>query len=179
MLKFFNELFSKCTPTSTKVTFVIAVVGFLISVASGILNLLRQRKNFDIIIHSVKAYDTVIFLSAAFVNKSRLPILITRIALQQRDTSLECTAVPVKVASFTDSRNGQVLSHREIFSKQLPIALSSLGGDSGVILFENVRAQLEDSATHATFLVGTNRGKTVKKILALPPEWHLTRTTAQ
>ena len=178
MLKFFNDMFAADTPLNLKVTFVIALLGFAISLISGGINIFRQRKNFDIIIHSVKAYDTVIFLNVSFVNKSRLPLLITRVALLHGDAVLECTAIPVKVAAFTNRRGDEVLSHREVFSKALPVALSSLGGDAGIILFENVQEQLENDATRLTFLIGANRGRTVKRTLSLPANWVSRRTVA-
>jgi hypothetical protein len=160
------EFFSDFTTLSEKTTFILALLGFLLSVASLIRTAATQRRKLDLEIYAVKAYSSVIFLRMSFINKSRLPLLITRIALIQDESTIECTAVPRKVASH----NG-----RDEYSKALPIQLHELGGDNGTIVFEHVQAQLEDSATQLTLLIGTNRGRATKMTLALPTEWFLHR----
>jgi len=111
----------------------------------------------------------------SFVNKSRLPILITRISLDYMGKIIDCEAISTKTAEYTNSQGLEVISRREEYSKAFPIALTSLGGDYGIILFENVQEPLEDSTTHLTFLIGTNRGKIIQMKLELPPGWVETR----
>lgn len=153
------------------VTFLIAVAGFAMSMASWVHTFVTQRKKFDVEIVAAKSYADVTYLHLIIQNKSRLPVAITRISLLLNGMWFNCTPIPVMVSATERKRGSEVIKRTEEYSTALPIQLSSLGATNCLVLFEGLPYLPSDDATHLTLSIYTNRGKAVKRSLELPAEW--------
>lgn len=150
------------------ITFWIAVLGFLMSLASWIYTFITTRQNLSLEISQLKTGDNVTFCFMHFVNHSRLPISITRIQIINDNAITDCTTIPCLVCQATRSIGKTITSQKDFYSLQIPIDISTLGATSGYVLFEGAPAVLRSEATTVTFLICTNRGKKVRISLPLP-----------
>ena len=155
----------------SKVTFWIAVAGFIMSFLSWVHTFFTQRKNFDISILQIKSFVSVTYLYLLFSNKSRLPIAITNVQLLFDGKSYNCTPIPKLVSATEKKRGRDVIKRTEEYSKELPIMVPSLGAVNGIVLFEGMTRLPQDNAKHLTLLICTNRGSPVQKTLGLPEGW--------
>lgn len=154
--------------TKDSVTFWIAVAGFAMSLSSWIYNFLTQRRNISFHITECKSKDGITIFFLHIENKSRLPIAVTRISLLVNALCIECEPFPTWISEDKRESKGKVLSYQAHYSMQMPVSLSSLGAVSGYVLFQGGQCTLPNDATHVTFLVGANRGRSTQMTVALP-----------
>lgn len=148
------------------------VLGFVMSLFGLVCTWSRNRKRLHISILDIKSFNDVTFLRMIFENKSRLPIAITRIALILNGKTIDCTPNPTVVyEEVRRDAKKEIIGTDVEKSYSLPVQLSELGAVSGLVLFERLQELPEDSATHLTFLIATNRGKAFQRTLELPVEW--------
>lgn len=153
------------------VTFGIAVAGFLMSLGSWIYTFVTQRKRLSFKIQVFKYKENLAYMYLMIENRSRLPVSITGIFLKQGKNRTSCTQIPKTVLSTTRKTacNTDVVYQ---YSTAIPIQLSSLESVSCIVLFEDIPEVVQSSATHLTFQISTNRGRKVKRKLALPQDWN-------
>ena len=157
--------------TRDNITLMIALIGCLGTIITGISNYFANRQNLDFrILGHLVPTGAAIILYIMFENKSRLPVSITCISVIYNGIPYRCQEVPVKIYETTTRRNRtEILSHHEYFSMSIPISLPGLGGTSGYAYFEAPEEIFQPDTTHLTFRVSTNRGKVTEKILPLGP----------
>lgn len=159
------------------ITFGIAVVSFFMSLASWIKDFITQRKHIECKILEIKSYQDITFFRMIIENRSRLPIAIARMILVVNDKKFDCTLKPTIISEQVRRVRKEVIDRKTEFSQAFPIQLLELGAINGIILFEKMQELPENSATHLTFLISTNRGNPMKMILELPEGWASQRNT--
>ena len=155
--------------TRDNITLLIAIVGCVGTIITGIHSYLSNRQNlsFRVLGHLVPEGRSII-LYMMFENKSHLPVSITSVSVFRNGIFYNCQEIPVKVYETTTRKNRtEILSHHEYFSMQIPIFLPGLGGTSGYVYFEAPQEVFQPDATHLTFRVTTNRNKVLEKPLPL------------
>lgn len=157
--------------TMQNVTFAIAVVGFLMSLASWIKDFISQRQNLAGHILGMKSYADVTYIYLELENRSRLPVAVTSIDLIFNHSIYTCTAIPKLVSSTTKRSKTEIIKYTEELSTPIPIQLQQLGATVALVLFEKVNPLPPDDTTALTLVVHTNRGKPIQMTLELPAEW--------
>lgn len=157
--------------TMQNITFVIAVAGFLMSLATWVKDFVSQRKNLAGRILGIKSYANVTYMDLALENRSRLPIAITHFRLLLGEKIFDCAPLPTLVSAKEQRRGNELVKRTEEYSTALPIQLLSLGATNCLVLFERLPVLPPNDATHLTLLIGTNRGKEVRMTLPLPEGW--------
>ena len=155
--------------TRENITLVIALIGCLGTITTGLNSYLSNRQNltFRVLGHLVPEGRSII-LYMMFENKSHLPISITSISVFGNGILYSCQEIPIKVYETTTRKNRtEILSHHEYFSMQIPISLPSLGGTSGYVYFEAPQEIFQPDTTHLTFRVTTNRNRAIEMRLPL------------
>lgn len=156
------------------VTFVIAIAGFLLSLTSWIKDFITQRVRLDVRISAANANSRRpgIFCYLAITNRSRLPITITNIVLDQESGQTACVAVPKHVIERTRKEGNIVVDRQSERSTAMPVQLQSLGGAMILVLFESLPEAVQTDATSLNLVICTNRGKPRKMTLPLPMGWN-------
>ncbi len=151
------------------ITLGLSVLGCLGSLFSWLYILSKNRKNFDtrIVGHRYGYDNKSLLLFVSFINKSRLAISITDMGIKLNGAIYQCRKIPVIAYQNTISRKDEILAHHEYFSLSFPITLPELSGTSGYILFEFPEFAAEPTPTEVSFLISSNRGRTVEKTLSL------------
>ena len=155
------------------VTFIIAIVGFLLSLTSWIKDFVTQRVRLDVRISAANANSSCpgIFCFLAIANRSRLPILITNIEIAQSGGQTACVPVPKRVLEHTRTIGKEVVERRSEYSTAMPVQLQSLGGAMILVLFESLPEAIPTDATSLNLVICTNRGKPKRMTLPLPKDW--------
>ena len=151
------------------ITLILSILGCIGSLLSWLYIFFQNRKCFDIeIVGHLFGYDQKsLLIFASFTNKSHLPITITNINVKLGDSFYTCAKIPVVAHRERTTCKGEVLSQHEHMSLAFPITLQSLGGVSGYILFEFPESVSQPESTRASFVISTNRGRSVEKKLSL------------
>jgi len=154
-------------------TFIIAVAGFLLSLISWIKDFIAQRVRLDVRISAANANSRHpgIFCFLAVTNRSRLPITITNIVLDQKAGQTACAAVPKHVLERTRQEGDVIVDRQSERSTALPVQLQSLGGAMILVLFESLPEAVPADATSLNLVICTNRGRPRKMTLSLPAGW--------
>ena len=168
MIAFFNDMFSADALLNVKVTFVIAVVAFVLSDTSWVHTAVTQRKSFSIKVYKAFSYEKLVLFIVAIENKSRLPISINEITLHYNDINAPCKRLPKRVYETTRRQNNEIYERKTYYSMEMPININALSSVTGYVLFDHLTQNLPSDAKKAVFAVGTNRGRRVKKTLELP-----------
>lgn len=157
--------------TIERVTFWIAIAGFVLSLTSWIKEILVNRKNLRANILELHAKDSAAFLRLMINNKSRLPISISGINLVTDFQQCPCTTVPKYVTCNIRFIGGKQVSRSEEYSTALPIQISGLGGTNALVLFEGLPREIPCSSKYLTLVIYTNRGNPEEMTLELPEDW--------
>ena len=153
--------------TRENIMIAVSVSAFVMSLMSWVHVWACQRRKLEIKIFEYMPLNQERNFFVSFENRSRLPVLITRIfLLSDSGGRLEC--LPISRPIYEDKRtSGGVVTYAETTKNlQLPIAVSSLGGCSGWITFEDPDKNFPSLSSAANFLVHTNRGRPFR--LSLP-----------
>ncbi len=152
--------------TKDNISFILATIGSL----GTIYTLFAQRQKFSLSIQSYSHKNNSLLMYVSFTNRSRLPISILNVSIIQDNVCYPCVYVPTKVRECTRRSGKEVISHKEDFSIQFPISLSSLAGSSGYLYFDKLPKNYPNDATDLTVQVSTNRGRAKKMKLLVPNE---------
>ena len=146
---------------------IISIASLLISLSTYIYNALSKRKKISLSIleYSHACNESQFFL--AIENCSHLPVSISRIFINVDNTLYECKRIPTTVRTIERSNRGSV-TIEEIKTLPFPIALNSLGGLNGYVVFPKSPKISENQDTLVNFQLYTNRGKI--KSLKVPLE---------
>lgn len=152
------------------ITFGIAVASFLMSLPSWIYTFIAQRKRLSFKIQAFKYKENLAYMYLMIENRSRLPVSITGISLEQGESRTPCAPIPKTVSStiMKTAGNTDVVYH---YSTAMPIQLSALESVSCIVLFEDIPEAVPLSAKLLTFQISTNRGRIAKRKLELPQDW--------
>ena len=155
------------------VTFIIAIVGFLLSLTSWIKDFVTQRVRLDVRITkaNANAASPGIFCFLAIANRSRLPISITNIEVSQPEGRTSCVPVPKQVLEHTRREGNKVVGWHAEYSTAMPVQIQSLGGATVLAQFEHLPEKIPTEAMSLTLVICTNRGKPRKMTLPLPKDW--------
>lgn len=103
----------------------------------------------------------------SFVNKSQLPISITRISLKVENKYYDPSSLPRVIEEYTSRHGKEINAHYVTKSEYTPVNLPALGAHSGYFAFELPQGILSGDEKSLTFRVCTNRGRAVQKTFAL------------
>lgn len=159
-------------------TLIIAIAGFLMSLISWVRDIVTQRVHLDVQITraNVNVKNPGLFCYLSVVNRSRLPIAITSLAISQSGIETYCIPVPKCVLEHTHKIGNTVVERRTEYSTALPIQLQGLGGLTVLAQFEGLPEAIQTDSKSLNLVVYTNRGKPRKMTLPLPEELSDLRT---
>jgi len=149
------------------ITFLIAVLGFLMSLGSWVYTGLMRRKKLRFKVHAWQQTDDVFYIFLQIENFSELPISITRIQAFISGEPKDCTAIPTFVYGYRKLNDTDQIASKEFFSMQMPIELNPLGSVSGFVLFEGLPEAQRTISTPVRLQISTNRGAAMKIELPL------------
>ena len=172
MFEFLAELFKGLDTLDKQVTFVIAVIGFLLSLSSWIHAWTTQRKSLTVTAYEACSFANLVYFVVAIENNSRLPISVNKLTLHYEDIVAPCTMIPKRVLELTRTHGKEIVERKTHYSMDMPVNINALSSATGYILFENLPYDLPTDANKAVLVIGTNRGRKVKKILELPEVRH-------
>lgn len=152
------------------VLFFISCAAFIMSTLTWICTFVYQRKNISFEILECRNNSTQLLIYLAIVNKSRLPVSITSIAIVKDELIIPCVKFPKAVMTEKHTIAGKLIDLKNTYTMTMPISLSPLAGTSGFCYFEFSQAADLTNAKDLTFQVCTNRGKAVQMTLPLPQE---------
>lgn len=153
------------------ITFLIAVLGFLLSIGNLAFSLISHRRSFKLHVYDIKTFQDVLFMNVGIENRSRLSVSIMRVSLVQGKNKHFCTATPTLIYKETTRLGATITSEKETLSTPLPINVPGLGAQSAIILFEGLQDLPKDDATNLTVVIRSNRGCSSKMKLQLPEDW--------
>lgn len=116
--------------TKENITFLIAIIGFLLSLYNFFRELLHNRMNLHIVYknHCVSAHDHCgVTISLSIENKTKIPISISRAFLNIDETSLEFYWIPQLIFRSTHSINKAVYDEVNVHSIALPVHIEGYG----------------------------------------------------
>lgn len=121
------------------ITFLIALVGFMLSLWNFFSDHWRNRCSFSVeyISHYCGIHPngkTVLQLRLNIVNKSSVPISISRMFLNYKRQELEFLFPSVCVWEFTKRRNHEIVKQEEINSQAIPFKIEGHGAVGGYFL---------------------------------------------
>ena len=155
--------------TRENITLAVSVSAFIMSFLSWVHVWVCQRRKLFIRIVEYMPLKSERNFFMSFENRSRLPILVTRIfLLSDCGASVECVPRPKPMIEDSKTSYDKVTYCETIHNLQLPIAISSLGGLSGWITFAGPDKTYPNLSSTANFLVHTNRGRSFR--LSIPHE---------
>lgn len=144
------------------IAIIVSIISLFISAFTLVYNIVVRHKRIkiNIIQHNFKNNTHLFLLSIE--NQSQLPISISRIVLNIGNNKYRCESIS-KMTEETVRRIGnQIIDRKTIYSLSMPIALSSLGGIQGYVIFEDCPQPLETAENTVNFQVCTNRGNPIQ-----------------
>lgn len=168
MLDFFKSLF-----TRENVTFVLAVIGSIGSIISGINAFISSRRKPLLQIAGHKITDRKsLLIYAGIMNRSNQTITISNVGMKLGDLIYPCHQYPLMVLEESSHCGKELLYHHEFYSLSFPVTIPAHGGTSGYIYFEFPEVSIETDSTQATFVIDSNRKKATETTLSLGPQLH-------
>ncbi|MBA8935837.1 hypothetical protein [Clostridium beijerinckii] len=151
--------------TKETITFLIAIIGFLLSLFNTLYLLLSNRKNINLIYkyheECSRLRNKPIYFEFIIENRSRLNISISRMFLNVNETTFEFSSSPEFIYEHTRSNGSCVVDRKVFYSNTLPQTISGLGVLGGFFWvdtsddFEYDRLYKSD----ISISLHTNRGK--------------------
>lgn len=151
IVKFVSKLFTK-----DNITFALALFGS----AGTAWNLFQSRRKLLIKL-SYFGYNKqkcIALANMQFSNKSRLPISITDVRVKVNNIYYACKKHPV-LADSSKHEWSKNVSVKDFYSVQFPLAMLSLGGTGGYLVFDIPQGVDAPLSMPMTFLISTNRGR--------------------
>ena len=145
----------------------ISIISLVGTCISWVYILIQNRKNIEVRILSYDFGSEGVLLYIQFVNRSRLPIAITDLLIQQNKMLFPCSKLPGIALTHTIHKNKDTLYRHDYPQTVMPIALSTLAAYSGYVYFPNHPNNPISAASSLTFLISSNRGGQEKRILSL------------
>ena len=162
--------FDPASPLSSRITFVIAVIGCVLSVLSWAKDILVSRRSFDIHALGVVPAGASTFVFLSFSNRSRLSITITGISCVVGRNLYPCATISRKAFEINRKNGTSVCETQQINTTPFPVFVPGLGGQQMLLHFEALPEALPCAATEWTVRVFSNRGRPVKMKLQLPQD---------
>ena len=157
--------------TKDNITFLIAVIGFALSLWNFFKDLWNHRSKIRLRYKSCAIGKTarrnIMYFELSFENFSRLPISISRIFFKNNNNIFEFEWIPEKITTTTYKTGNTVTDQKSYFSEKIPHSIDGLGLWGGFFFlstpFEFKKSDLLDNKSK--IILYTNRGK---KELNLP-----------
>ncbi|MBK5254211.1 MAG: hypothetical protein JJE03_07130 [Peptostreptococcaceae bacterium] len=147
------------------ITLAIAILSLAGSLSSWMYNLHRQKKSFEVNILSKTFTNKSLILYLAFINKSALPLSITRVTVCFDTLQVDSNNFKNLIhRSKTSSSNTENFN----YSLELPIHLPPLDGISGHLVFQPIETITSSDIKNIKLVIYTNRGKPVTLKKSLP-----------
>lgn len=116
--------------TKENITFLIAVLGFLLSLYNFLRDILQNRMKLHVTYknHLISEHDHMgITISMSIENKVKVPISISRVFLNIDDTSLEFYWIPQFVFQATQKCRDEILDEINVHTIPLPAHIEGYG----------------------------------------------------
>ena len=138
--------------TKENVTFAIAVIGFLLSIYNFLKVWLANRRNLSVSIPCLICTCGDTYIKMVFVNKSNMPITITRICAHAQGADYELGLSTVRIFEYDHpERKGRAGDDTTC----LPLKLEPLGYRTALFELGSLASYQEDMLS---ITIGTNRG---------------------
>lgn len=167
----FDSAFAWMSANQGNLTTIIAIGGFIISCIALTKTFMQERVKLRGTVTALHTYQDNMLLRLMLENHSTLPVAVTGIDVDFGEKHYSCEPISRVVFAKRHLKNGKEVSCEPTKSTQLPVQLQGLGASPTILAFSGVPETPQPSATHLSFSVHTNRGKTVKMRLALPEQW--------
>lgn len=152
------------------VSLVLGSIGAVGTVATWIFLYFQNRVNIEFNIIKYAIFEsTRPMLSCYFTvaNKSRLNLAITSMSVKIDNKVYPCEIVPVKAIENRYKRSDGSEQKEITYTVPFPISISSLSATMGYLHIPFESGVVLDSKVPLTFLIGTNRNKTVQLLKSL------------
>ena len=146
-----------------QITFIIAVLSFVLSVYNFLHSLFINRSNLKLIYKSHSycnfAPEYTIIFNLVFENKSRLDISISRLFLKVNESIYEFDSEPNWVGEKTRSTGNKITDKITLHSLEIPQTISGLGAIGGYFWVDTYKKIKFNKYNQVTIIAYTNRGK--------------------
>ena len=149
--------------SKNQITFIIAVLSFILSVYNFLHSLFTNRANLKIIykLHTVcnNLLDYPIIFNLVIENKSRLDISISRLFLKVNDCMYEFDSEPNWIGEKTRRTGNNITDKITLHSLVIPQTISGLGAIGGYFYVGTYKNFKFNKSDQVTIIAHTNRGK--------------------
>lgn len=118
----------------------------------------RRRLSIKLSYFGYNKQKCIVLANMQFSNKSRLPVSITDVRVKVNNTYYACKKHPV-LADSSKHEWGKNVSVKDFYSVQFPLAMLSLGGAGGYLVFDIPQEVDVPLSKPLTFAISTNRGR--------------------
>lgn len=153
--------------TKENITFALSLFSAMCVILGWLHSYFITRKKFALHVVAYTALYNNAWFYIAFENKSRLPISISTISILIDGTYYPCRYIPQVVREKEHYTGSKTEIKEQQFSIPFPINLSSLGSNSGFVLFVFPTGISMPTSKNVTFQVSSNRGKAIQMTLPL------------
>lgn len=146
--------------TKENITFMIAVVGCLLSIWNFFETRYHNHVHLELVYKAHFYGMDVFLLQMAFENHSRLPICVSRIFIEISSYSFEFNWIPETVLEITQTTGKTITDEIKIRSLTPPIKIEALGIVGGILVAnfsENIISEILNTSS-CNLLLYTNRG---------------------
>lgn len=148
------------------------IVAFVISVVNFMYFFVIRKKKLYVRFGKIGISEnfnktSLLKIQYTFVNKSQLPISVTRIRVIIDNEFYDLDSLPRIVEQYTKKQSGTIVDSYTAKSEYTPINLAALGAHSGFFAFVIPHDSLSNDEKELTFQICTNRGKAVQKKFSL------------
>ncbi len=149
--------------TKEQITFIIAVISFMLSVYNFLYSLFINRSNLKITYksHTFCSHlpESPIIFNLVLLNKSRLDISISRLFLKVNDCTYEFDSEPNWVGEKTQRTGNKITDKITLHSLEIPQTISGLGAVGGYFWVNTSNNFKFNKSDQITIIAHTNRGK--------------------
>lgn len=149
--------------TNDQITFIIAVISFILSVYNFLYSLFINRSNLKIIYKSHIFCDNIpecpIIFNLILENKSRLDISISRLFLKVNDCIYEFDSEPNWIGEKTQRTGNKITDKITLHSLEIPQTIPGLGAVGGSFWVNTSNNFKFNKSDQVTIITHTNRGK--------------------
>ncbi len=147
---------------------ILTIIAFCFSSYTFIKEIIEKRKNISVDLLQVVRDSNNNFLYYIFcfqiLNKSRLPIAISRIQIQTDKNKYELFNRPIVLFSSVSKTGNTVTGTKKIDGSVLPITISSFGAERMYFSSYKEKDFFIEPKDKIKIIIGTNRGKITKNI---------------
>lgn len=144
---------------------ILSISAFIISLINLVYLLITNKKKLKINIINFTIGDVnnkhFYMINVELINKSRLPISINEIIIEDNKEKYKIIKSPRMLAEKDRKRNNEIIKHQEIHSTKFPINIAGLSSEQKFIVMYGPKKLKNDNSK---IIISTNRGGLIQKV---------------